>query len=50
MVTIEAEVHTTNGKPYSVIGRRVLRPDGVDKVTGRAQYGAEKMIQIKINK
>ena len=26
---------------YSVIGTRPLRPDGVDKVTGRAQYGAD---------
>ena len=26
---------------YSVIGTRPLRPDGVDKGTGRAQYGAD---------
>ena len=24
---------------YNVVGKRPLRPDGVDKVTGRAQYG-----------
>ena len=27
--------------PYKVIGTRPLRPDGVDKVTGRAIYGAD---------
>ena len=26
---------------YNVIGKRPVRPDGVDKVTGRAQYGAD---------
>ena len=26
---------------YNVIGTRPVRPDGVDKVTGRAQYGAD---------
>ena len=26
---------------YSVIGSRPIRPDGADKVTGRAQYGAD---------
>jgi CO/xanthine dehydrogenase Mo-binding subunit len=28
-------------KDYKVIGTRPLRPDGTDKVTGRAQYGAD---------
>ncbi len=28
-------------KEYDVIGTRPLRPDGADKVTGRAQYGAD---------
>ncbi|HXK34553.1 MAG TPA: molybdopterin cofactor-binding domain-containing protein, partial [Dehalococcoidia bacterium] len=28
-------------KQYRVIGTRPVRPDGVDKVTGRAQYGAD---------
>jgi xanthine dehydrogenase molybdenum-binding subunit len=32
----------TEEKPkYKVIGTRPVRPDGVDKVTGRAQYGAD---------
>ena len=26
---------------YDVVGQRPVRPDGVDKVTGRAQYGAD---------
>ena len=26
---------------YDVVGTRPVRPDGVDKVTGRAQYGAD---------
>jgi CO/xanthine dehydrogenase Mo-binding subunit len=31
-----------NGKPkYKVIGTRPIRHDGVDKVTGRARYGAD---------
>ena len=29
------------GKPYQVIGTRPVRPDGADKVTGRAAYGAD---------
>jgi len=33
---------TTNDKPaYKVIGTRPIRHDGVDKVTGRAKYGAD---------
>src|SRR5690242_9683855 len=28
-------------KEYKVIGTRPIRPDGADKVTGRAQYGAD---------
>ena len=28
-------------KRYTTIGTRPVRPDGVDKVTGRAQYGAD---------
>jgi xanthine dehydrogenase molybdenum-binding subunit len=28
-------------KEYSVIGTRPIRPDGTDKVVGRAQYGAD---------
>ncbi|NQW21999.1 MAG: xanthine dehydrogenase family protein molybdopterin-binding subunit [SAR202 cluster bacterium] len=26
---------------FNVVGKRPIRPDGVDKVTGRAQYGAD---------
>ena len=26
---------------YRVVGKRPIRPDGVDKVTGRARYGAD---------
>ncbi len=33
---------TAERKPdYKVIGTRPVRPDGIDKVTGRAQYGAD---------
>src|ERR1700728_1178815 len=32
---------TTNGNGYRVIGTRPVRHDGVDKVTGRAKYGAD---------
>jgi CO/xanthine dehydrogenase Mo-binding subunit len=28
-------------KEYKVIGTRPIRHDGTDKVTGRAQYGAD---------
>ena len=30
----------TNQK-FKLVGTRVMRPDGVDKVTGRARYGAD---------
>ncbi|MEX2247825.1 MAG: xanthine dehydrogenase family protein molybdopterin-binding subunit [Dehalococcoidia bacterium] len=32
---------TTQKPKYNVIGTRPVRPDGVDKVTGRALYGAD---------
>src|SRR5829696_3971291 len=32
---------TEEKRQYKVIGTRPVRPDGVDKVTGRAQYGAD---------
>ena len=34
---------TTENRPteYQVIGTRPIRHDGVDKVTGRAKYGAD---------
>ena len=28
-------------KTFQSVGTRPLRPDGVDKVTGRARYGAD---------
>ena len=31
----------TGKPPYKVIGTRPIRPDGTDKVTGRAEYGAD---------
>src|SRR5690606_17405860 len=36
---------TQASKQYKVIGTRPIRHDGVDKVTGRARYGAD----IKLN-
>lgn len=47
MTTVEVEKTeaSTNSKRFKVIGQRVIRPDGVDKVTGRAQYGADVMLQ-----
>ncbi|OAI38906.1 oxidoreductase [bacterium SCGC AG-212-C10] len=36
---------TTSEKPaYKVIGTRPVRPDGVEKVTGKAKYGADIML------
>ena len=32
--------HFTNQK-FKLVGTRPLRPDGIDKVTGRAKYGAD---------
>ena len=32
-------MNATASPPYRVIGTRPLRPDGVDKVTGRASMG-----------
>ena len=29
------------GQKLKLVGTRVMRPDGVDKVTGRAKYGAD---------
>ncbi len=31
-------------KEYKVVGKRPVRPDGTDKVTGRARYGADVMM------
>ena len=32
---------TTDKPDYKVVGTRPIRPDGADKVTGRAEYGAD---------
>ena len=32
---------TTTPEPYRIIGTSPIRPDGIDKVTGRAAYGAD---------
>ena len=29
------------GQEFKVVGNRFQRPDGVDKVTGKARYGAD---------
>ncbi|MGH7988131.1 MAG: xanthine dehydrogenase family protein molybdopterin-binding subunit [Candidatus Binataceae bacterium] len=36
-----AGASTTQAQGFRVIGTRPIRPDGVDKVTGRARYGAD---------
>jgi xanthine dehydrogenase molybdenum-binding subunit len=42
MSTVEKNKATGgNGRKYNVIGTRPIRHDGVDKVTGRAKYGAD---------
>src|SRR5262249_31052283 len=44
MATVDRETktHATKGNgKYKVIGTRPIRHDGVDKVTGRAKYGAD---------
>ena len=33
--------HTEHRTPFRVVGTRPIRPDGVDKVTGRAAFGAD---------
>ncbi len=36
---------TETKRAFRVIGTRPVRPDGIDKVTGRAQYGADVHVQ-----
>src|SRR5262245_65946468 len=47
-------VTTTQEPSYRVIGTRPIRPDGVDKVTGRANYGADvhlpRMLHARLKK
>ncbi len=59
MAVTEKAMHATNGKGnghaspatrtpaegFNIIGSRPVRPDGVDKVTGRAIYGADVRLQ-----
>jgi CO/xanthine dehydrogenase Mo-binding subunit len=33
--------HSYTGQKFKMVGTRPLRPDGIDKVTGRAKYGAD---------
>jgi xanthine dehydrogenase molybdenum-binding subunit len=40
-VTPVIETPESSTKEYTVVGTRPIRPDGTDKVTGRAQYGAD---------
>lgn len=43
MATIEKDVqtHSNGSNGYKVIGKRPIRHDGIDKVTGRARYAAD---------
>src|SRR5512144_2755310 len=34
-------LHSANGDSQGYVGTRTVRPDGVDKVTGRARFGAD---------
>ena len=36
-----APLDHSSERKFKVIGQRPLRPDGIEKVTGRAQYGAD---------
>ena len=36
-----AHDNSYTGQKFQVVGNRFARPDGVDKVTGRARYGAD---------
>ena len=40
-MTTTADPGTAGARKYKVVGTRPIRHDGVDKVTGRAQYGAD---------
>ena len=41
MVTAQSTPQSAETEQYNVIGTRPIRHDGVDKVTGAAQYGAD---------
>lgn len=40
-MSVTTETQPKSAAAFKVIGTRPIRPDGVDKVTGRAQYGAD---------
>jgi CO/xanthine dehydrogenase Mo-binding subunit len=42
---MQEKVKDALGSEYTIIGTRPLRPDGVDKVTGRAKFGADLAMQ-----
>ncbi len=33
--------HEAEGRVFKIVGTRPIRPDGIDKVTGRARFGAD---------
>ena len=37
----ERDRTATTGTTFKIVGTRPMRPDGVDKVTGRARFGAD---------
>ena len=38
---MQERVQNAEAAEFKVIGTRPIRPDGVDKVTGRARFGAD---------
>ena len=42
---MQEKVKDALGSEYTIVGTRPLRPDGVDKVTGRAKFGADLAMQ-----
>jgi CO/xanthine dehydrogenase Mo-binding subunit len=42
---MQEKVKTNGAAPFDWVGTRPLRPDGVDKVTGRARFGADLAMQ-----
>ena len=40
-MTLQTDAKSKSPKQYRVLGTRPIRHDGLDKVTGRAQYGAD---------
>lgn len=40
-MTVQADRQTERPEHFKVVGTRPIRHDGVDKVTGRAKYGAD---------